>query len=638
MLLLLKSNIIRGNDSLFKQYTATKYLFLFLLKYLNMERRHVKEKHEEQDHVDERKHVHVAVHGDKHRQQRRNGEGDDDHYSEKHRQERRHISTTDHYHTKAHQIRQGHVVKNKDEYFDVTPSPSRPSTANSISRRRGRDNRIYQKSPRNMRLRTPPRPLTANPKTSWQDRLSSPRPRTVYDVPHGRPFGNALPKNRNVNKHLTGSLKSRGYRDRVNYGRPSHPSYRHRRDSGGHKATPVKVVRAIARNPSPAHRLQFTQTAPGGRKNPFGNKNSSTCVDQIGQSPIVKTRRQEQEQNDRRLSTASSTSRRGRLLKQRQMQHEMRMMNQTIGARPSTSIGGNTEHRRSVLRSKAVGDMINKLEESVKNNWKLVLPALEQLSFNDPNARLEALEALIPNLEPKELNNMDHWVVNNRHRVQTLQKIVQDSLQSNKPPEMEAIKSGKITKEGYRPRAFTEYWDEAPPVATGGELGHSNNIRRPRTAGPSMDEKLFPGHDRKQDIKFNHAEVQITTPSKIFQQLKEKSEARGRASLKRTSVTSRTVVPQRNSPAYINETHRLKTTNRSRLKGTMRPIYKYIHPDELGHDNQFTRMRNYRKFNNGLYETQRRRQHQYKSPNLQPKFMTNTVNYDQGLSRNLYGR
>ena len=45
-----------------------------------------------------------------------------------------------------------------------------------------------------------------------------------------------------------------------------------------------------------------------------------------------------------------------------------------------------------------------------------------------------------------------------------------------------------------------------------------------------------------------------------------------------------------------------------------------------------------RKFNNGLYETQRRRQHQYKSPNPQPKFMTNTVNYDQGLSRNLYGR
>ena len=75
MLVLLKSNVIRGNDSLFKQYTATKYLFLFLLKYLNMERRHVKEKHEEQDHVDERKHVHVAVHGDKHRQQRRHGEG-----------------------------------------------------------------------------------------------------------------------------------------------------------------------------------------------------------------------------------------------------------------------------------------------------------------------------------------------------------------------------------------------------------------------------------------------------------------------------------------------------------------------------------------------------------------------------------
>ncbi len=516
----------------------------------------------------------------------------------------------------------------------VTPSPSRPSTANSISRRRGRDNRIYEKSPRNIRLRTPPRPLTANPKTSWQDRLSSPRSRTPYDVSPGRPFGDALPKENN--ERLTGSLVSRGYRDRLNFGGASHPSNRHRRDVGVHKASKVTVVHAAARNPSPAHRMRFTQTAPG--KNPFQNNNSSsrrilrTSVDDIGQSPIVRTRRQKQQQNDRRLSTAS-----GRRASQQQEQQRM-SMNQTVGARPSTSAGGQTEYSKQILRSKAVGLMVKQLHESVRNNWKLVLPALEQLSFRDQNARLEALEALIPNLQPKELNNMDYWVVNNPHRVNTLQEIIRDSLDENKAPEMETMKSGKKNKQTYRPRAFTEYWDEAPPYSSGGQLGYSNNNRRPRTAGPSMEEKLFPGYGRREEIRFNHAEVQVTTPSGIFQQLKEKSRGSGRSSLKRTSITSRTIVPKHDTPAYSNESNRLKTTNRTTLQSSMRPIYKYIHPSELGHDNRFTRMRNYQKFNNGLYESHKKRVHQYKVPPPQPKFMRNTVNYDQGRTRNLYGR
>eukprot|EP00943_MAST-04B_sp_MAST-4B-sp1_P003764 g3764.t1 len=518
----------------------------------------------------------------------------------------------------------------------VTPSPSRPSTANSISRRRGRDNRIYEKSPRNIRLRTPPRPLTANPKTSWHDRLSSPRSTTPFDVSPGRPFGDALPKGNNASKRLTGSLVSRGYRDRLNFGGASHPSNRHRRNASTHKASKVTVIHAAARNPSPAHRMRFTQTAPG--KSPFQNNSSSnrsilrTSVDDIGQSPIIRTRRGEQQQNDRRLSTAS-----GRRVTQEQEQQRM-LMNQTVGGRPSTSAGGHTEYSKQKLRSKAVGLMVKQLHESVRENWKLVLPTLEQLSFKDQNARLEALKALLPNLQRKELNNMDHWVVNNPHRVHTLREIIQNSLDDNKAPEMEVMKSGKQNKQAYRPRAFTEYWDEAPPCSSGGQIGHSNNNRRPRTAGPSMAEKLFPGYGRREEIRFNHAEVQVTTPSKIFQQLKEKSHGSGRSSLKRTSITSQTIVPKHDTPAYSDESNRLKTTNRTALQSTMRPIYKYIHPSELGHDNRFTRMRNYQKFNNGLYELHKKRAQEYKVARPQPKFMRNTVNYDQGRTRNLYGR
>ena len=110
------------------------------------------------------------------------------------------------YQTPVHHVQHGSVVNSRNYFHDVTPSPSRPSTSGSISRRRGRDNREYVRSPRNLRLRTPPRPLTSNPTTSWQDRLSTCRPRTAYDVPIGRPFGDALPKNQSNAEKLTGSL------------------------------------------------------------------------------------------------------------------------------------------------------------------------------------------------------------------------------------------------------------------------------------------------------------------------------------------------------------------------------------------------------------------------------------------------
>ena len=122
----------------------------------------------------------------------------------------------DHFQTPVHHVQHGSVVNSRNYFHDVTPSPSRPSTSGSISRRRGRDNREYVRSPRNLRLRTPPRPLTSNPTTSWQDRLFFVKQNTAYDIPIGRPFGDALPKNQSNAEKLTGSLKSRGYRDRVN--------------------------------------------------------------------------------------------------------------------------------------------------------------------------------------------------------------------------------------------------------------------------------------------------------------------------------------------------------------------------------------------------------------------------------------
>ena len=510
----------------------------------------------------------------------------------------------DHFQTPVHHVQHGSVVNSRNYFHDVTPSPSRPSTSGSISRRRGRDNREYVRSPRNLRLRTPPRPLTSNPTTSWQDRLSTARPRTAYDIPIGRPFGDALPKNQSNAEKLTGSLKSRGYRDRVNYGRPTHPSFRDTRKPRGRGPVKVHLIRAAARIPSPSHRLKFTQTMPG------------------GMSPL-------QKRNSRRLHTSSGQRR-------RDVGQHSHGMNQTTGARPSTAVDNTVaSKRKSILRSNAVGKMVTQLQDKVRANWRYVLPALKQLSFTDNHARLEALDALLPNLSEKERSNMDHWVVNNQHRVQLLQEMVETSINEDKAPDREALRSGKTVREGYRPRAFTEYWD-ANKVASGvANFGGENN-RAKAVPGESIDEKLFPNKNMREDIQFRHAKAEIVTPTRIFNDLKHKSQQSARTSLKTTSITSRTVVPKKGTPGYSDDKHRLKTTNMEELPHAMRPVYKYIHPGELGHNNRFTRMRNYRKFNNGLYETQKRTLHQYKNAEAKPKFIR--ANYDQGLNRNLYGR
>ena len=239
-----------------------------------------------------------------------------------------------------------------------------------------------------------------------------------------------------------------------------------------------------------------------------------------------------------------------------------------------------------------------------------------------------------PNLSEKERSNMDHWVVNNQHRVQLLQEMVETSISEGKAPDREALSCGKTVREGYRPRAFTEYWDVNKGASGVANFGEENRAKV--LLGESIDEKLFPNKNMREDIQFRHAKTEIVTPSRIFSDLKRKSQLSARTSLKTTSITSRTVVPKKGTPGYSDEKHRLKTTNMEELPHAMRPVYKYIHPGELGHNNHFTRMRNYRKFNNGLYETHKRTLHQYKDAEAKPKYIRG--NYDQGLSRNLYGR
>ena len=82
-----------------------------------------------------------------------------------------------------------------------------------------------------------------------------------------------------------------------------------------------------------------------------------------------------------------------------------------------------------------------------------------------------------PNLSEKERSNMDHWVVNNQHRVQLLQEMVETSISEGKAPDREALSCGKTVREGYRPRAFTEYWDVKKGASGVANFGEENRAK-----------------------------------------------------------------------------------------------------------------------------------------------------------------
>ena len=108
----------------------------------------------------------------------------------------------------------------------------------------------------------------------------------------------------------------------------------------------------------------------------------------------------------------------------------------------------------------------------------------------------------------------------------------------------------KLSRKGTRPRAFTEYWD-ANKVASGvANFGGEKN-RAKVLPGESIDEKLYPNRNMREDIQFRHAKAEIVTPTRIFNDLKHKSQQSARTSLKTTSITSRTVVPRKAPPVIV---------------------------------------------------------------------------------------
>ena len=464
-------------------------------------------------------------------------------------------------------------------------TPTRPKSGSSLSLKRSRNNRPMTVSPRNDKTRTPARPLTA----SVGPRRSTPRSRrpATARIIRGKPFGDALSKDVEYHGSLTGSLISRGVRERQDHGRATSKAHREYR----------KYARIGSDLEPYVYRASGRFSPPPGHRNPKIAQNSDTL---------------------HHLANKYHDSKQGKAL--------VRRANTASGSRKKT---GEKSKRYARPGMRSIKDMVDILHDSIHMHGEDAVPVLEQLTFANPDARRVAIEALIPEeLSRTELTNVEHWISHNQKRIRMIKNALLEQRRARLAPDLSssprAMTPGQHRRRP-RTRAFTKVWDDR------------EKEKRPKTATEKRLSKIQVQSTRQRVER----QRKPLSARDIFEWLENKDTHQPQNYMNHDKQrTNSWHIPGKETALYISEKERLQTTNKTGTSLSMRPVYKYIHPQELGHTNNFTRLRNYRKFSNGLHETMRRKQNEYHKPkHPQPKFkrMQAGATYRQGQTRNLTG-
>lgn len=430
-------------------------------------------------------------------------------------------------------------------------TPTRPASA-SLQLKRTRDNRPVGLSPRNVRIRTPPRPLSSGKTRSvtWQERQMK-RPQTADFT--GKPFGDALSKS-GTQKGLTASLLSRGVRERVTHGHPSHPSNREFR----------------------VFRSKFN-----------------------GEKPFL-------------YQAAGCT--------------------------------GATDQGRPRIRT--VPDTVSTFQERLAEAGEEAIPLLEQLTFSNADARRTALEFVVPGLSRTELTNMEYWVARNQNRIRLIKASLIDERKDRLRPDGRTYRpstgNGAHRHEHCtlqrRPRTagFVPVWKK-DPHKNKYTVDHQWDDVDPNQEPPSSARRVNPLTFRS---PMRHSSL---TAQDIFKVLEEKDSYMPQNNaghhpnkVKQELNSGKALIPGEQAPAFMDNRKRYQTVNMVGMPVESKPVYKYIHPSELGHNNNFTRMRNFRKYRTGVYEMQQIRQKEHKIKAPVPKFMQ-VKQHRQGKQMDLFG-
>ena len=108
--------------------------------------------------------------------------------------------------------------------------------------------------------------------------------------------------------------------------------------------------------------------------------------------------------------------------------------------------------------------------------------------------------------------------------------------------------------------------------------------------------------ERKQVMQANRAAA-TDNANKIFDDINNKvTVVTGRHSARPSYVDDIPVWRQHDprSSLHAHDYERHQTMTTAKLENGMKPVYKYFHPDSLGHENNYTKFRNYKKFHTDI--------------------------------------
>eukprot|EP00949_MAST-11_sp_MAST-11-sp1_P001542 g1542.t1 len=288
---------------------------------------------------------------------------------------------------------------------------------------------------------------------------------------------------------------------------------------------------------------------------------------------------------------------------------------------------GNEAARYSNASRTSIGHCIDQIHNSVKQRGKQCHRILDQLQFSQQAARLDALYELLPGIDPLAANNVLRYLQVNKNEIERLKIISSHSalgvrdMNRTPPPEFlkhmgvaprsagrssTASRDSMSTGQGSVKEVMSPFPSRSSSPRAKSPRENLRSAPRPPRQGVTVhklhEDDRNKKTERKQVMQANRAAA-TDNANKIFDDINNKvTVVTGRHSARPSYVDDIPVWRQHDprSSLHAHDHERHQTMATAKLENGMKPVYKYFHPDSLGHENNYTKFRNYKKFHTDI--------------------------------------
>lgn len=265
---------------------------------------------------------------------------------------------------------------------------------------------------------------------------------------------------------------------------------------------------------------------------------------------------------------------------------------------------------------------INIMRDSVHRLGVAAMPLIDQLCFSSRRAQIDGLFRLCPSIDMVDSGKVIAYLQANSSEIEHLRTLTRGHgvipaahvKEPTKPETRSSSETAVQKKNVMRTKS-------ALPVGAGvvdknisgklADLGTDSGLAA--AAASSVRLRQLEAHTRTHAPVLQYGKNMTTPPvsnvQTIFSDLervKTKFVGLGRHTSRPTYVDNKPSwsLVSRSSPMHPgDESERFKTVANSTLPAHMRPVFKYIHPAQLGETNNFTKLRNFKKFHTDIKKT-----------------------------------